>query len=92
MFLRLNSIASQENEDSLPDTIDLTEEEAKKYVDLWLWWRATDKRFLPSQLVDEPNRPMANILQIDNYFERIVRQLKAQDNGEQGDDKTSDTA
>ena len=52
----------------LPPIINLYNDEA---YDIWVLWQATGKRFLPSQLLNEPESLMADILQLDSVFETM---------------------
>lgn len=63
---------AEPNKEDLPDTVSLTQEQIDLYYPLWTLWRATGKRFLPSALMDEPAEPLAVLLEIDSYFQKIA--------------------
>ena len=72
--------------EDLPDTLELTEEELRTFWEIWTLWRATDRRFLPSQLLAEPRRPLLAMVELDGAYAIIERQLAKQEkerNGEQ---------
>ena len=46
--------------------------------ELWTNWVATDRKFLPSVLAKEPERPLAVILELDGIYEKIVEQIRKQ--------------
>lgn len=53
---------------SLPPVIELYD---TRSYDVWTLWVATDRKFLPSQLMDEPEAILSDILTLDNIFEHI---------------------
>jgi len=63
----------------LPDTMELTVEEFKDIYPTWLQWRATDRRFLPTELRGQPQFLLDGLLYIDGIFEKIVSQIIDQD-------------
>jgi len=67
-----------ENNDDLPDTVDIDEADIRHYLDLWVEHQADDKKFLPAAggLLDQPVRAMHVIHRLDSLAERVVRQLK----------------
>jgi len=65
-----------DSDSGLPDTVDLSQEVINRYYPLWLWWWATDRKFLPSQLMAEPYEPFSVILELDSYYYRVSEQLK----------------
>lgn len=46
---------------------------------LWAIWRATDRRYLPSQLEHEDERTLAVFLELDGLYEKIARQMAEQE-------------
>lgn len=72
MYSRLAELA-EHTDDDLPDTINLTQEQVDQYYPLWALYVATGRRFLPSQLMIEPAEPLAAILEINSYFEKIAK-------------------
>jgi hypothetical protein len=54
--------------ESLPD-VDIPDLETT--LDVWRLWRATDRRFLPSQLRAEPALLLRNVLMIDAMYRRL---------------------
>jgi len=63
----------------------LSQVEIDQYYPLWLLWRATEKRFLPSQLMDEAAQPLAVLLELDAYFDRIAEQIRKADTNPQSE-------
>lgn len=59
----------------LPDTIELTQKDIDLYWDLWVRWRATEKRFLPSQLLNEPDRPFSVLIKLDSIYAMVEQQV-----------------
>jgi hypothetical protein len=66
-------IDSGEDEE-LPDELNLSQEDLDTYWNIWALWRATDRRFLPSQLMAEPERPLLVMLELDGAYAMIERQ------------------
>lgn len=58
----------------------MTDEEFESVYPVWLLWRATDRRFLPTELLKQPQKLMDGILSLDDIFERIVNQIEEQRN------------
>lgn len=81
MFSRLSELAESPNKD-LPDTIDISRTDLELFYPIWLLWRATEKHFLPSQLMKEPAQPLAVLLELDSYFDRIADQTREQEEEE----------
>lgn len=77
LYSRISEIVERSDSD-LPDTISITEEELEEYWDLWTNWVATERKFLPSVLVEEPERPLSVILELDGIYEKIVEQIRSQ--------------
>jgi hypothetical protein len=75
----LAALAENQAED-LPDVVGLSQVEIDRYYPLWLLWRATEKKFLPSQLMIEPGEPLSVMLELDSYFDRIARQKMDDEN------------
>ena len=59
----------------LPEYADVTQDDLEQYWELWTRWRATDRKFLPSQLMAEPDRPLAVILELDSIYALIEKQV-----------------
>jgi hypothetical protein len=74
----LAEIADKENED-LPDTISLTQEQVDQYFPIWVRWHADEKRHLPSSIAAEPAEPFDAILEIEAYFQKITEPQKTPD-------------
>jgi len=49
-----------------------------KYFPTWLQWRATSRRFLPTELRGQPQKLLDGLLYIDGIFEKMVRQIEEQ--------------
>lgn len=64
------ALTNQQDHD-LPDVIGLSQAEINQYYPLWLLWKATEKRHLPSALLAEPAEPLAALLEIESYFNKI---------------------
>jgi len=63
----LTNLVQQEGAE-LPPVIALNHENA---YDIWVLWRATDRRFLPSQLLEEPEAMLADMITLDGAYEAI---------------------
>lgn len=44
----------------------------------WVLWRATERRFLPTDLRRQPEPLMSNIIYLDSIFEKMVDQVMEQ--------------
>lgn len=75
-------LADPEDQD-LPETVGLSQREIDQYYPLWILWQATGKRFLPSQLLAEAAQPLAVLLELDGYYDRISRQIADEKRKEQ---------
>ena len=79
-------LASREGseDDSLPEPENLgfAPDEIDFIYDLWALWVATDKRYLPSQLVPELKsgygRILTGMLEMESLYARVKKQLKKQ--------------
>jgi len=56
--------------------IDISENDIDEFYTLWMFWRATGKRFLPSQLLNEPLRPLEVMLTLDGLLSKIEQQKR----------------
>lgn len=78
-------LAENGKDEDLPDTVSLTQNDLDYYWNLWTLWRGTDRRFLPSQLLAEPERPLRVMLELDGIYAIVERQIakqeKAKENG-----------
>lgn len=75
IFSRLADIVNRgDGDSSLPEKIDTPLELLEKHFDVWLWWLATGRRYLPSQILQEPAEPFAVILELDSYYQRVLAQ------------------
>jgi len=62
-------------DNSLPEIMSISLDEFEDAYPTWLQWRATDRRFLPTDLRRQPEPLMSNILYIDSIFEKMVAQV-----------------
>ena len=44
--------------------------------DIWTLWRATDRRFLPSQIMAEPEALLSDMITLDSVYEAIKEAAK----------------
>lgn len=71
-------------DDSLPDPENLSfaSDELEFAYDLWAIWSATDKRYLPSQLIPEMlsghGRMLTGIMEVESLYNKVKAQLKKQ--------------
>jgi len=68
----------------LPDELDISLDDFKEAYDVWVKWRATDRRFLPTDLRRQPEPLMSNILYLDSIFEKMVGQVMERYKEQQG--------
>lgn len=83
MFVSLADLVDGSKSEDLPDTLELTSEELDAFWEVWTLWRATDRRFLPSQLLAEPRRPLLVMIELDGAYALIERQLAKQEAAKQ---------
>lgn len=83
-----NEIANESGDNrkgnSIPETIDLSQEQVDLYFDLWIHWRMTDKKHLLSQLLSEPMEPWEVIFKLENNYQQYLATIREQtgNNGE----------
>lgn len=71
-------------EDSLPDPSELpfTPDEIEFTYQLWVIWKACDRKYLPSQLIPEllsgHGRLLTGLFDLDALYEKVKTQLKKQ--------------
>lgn len=63
----MNEVAGN-HETPLPATIILNDE---ANYDLWVLWVATGRRFLPSQLLDEPESVLSDMITLDSVYNAV---------------------
>lgn len=68
----------------LPDELEISFEDFEETYDVWVKWRATDRRFLPTELRRQPEPLMSNILYLDSIFEKMVGQVMERYKEQQG--------
>jgi hypothetical protein len=65
-----------------PDTLPFEPDEFEFMYELWTLWAATDKRYLPSQLVPEMlsgyGRILTNLLEMESLYGKTKAYLKKQ--------------
>jgi len=57
----------------LPGIIELRNPEA---YEIWVLWRALDRRFLPSQIMAEPQSWLDDMLTLDGIYETLKERAK----------------
>lgn len=67
-------VPSEKPNYSVPALLDISAEEFGDAYDMWLKWRATEKRFLPTELRRQPQPLFDNMIYIDMLFERMLGQ------------------
>lgn len=65
----------------VPAVLDMSIEEFRDVYPTWLQWRATEKKFLPSDLRRQPQKLMDGVLYLDSLYEKIEDQIKKQTEG-----------
>lgn len=87
MYDRLAQLAIHEGnepDDSLPDpeTLPMNVDEMGMLYELWLLWSATEKRYLPSQLIPEilsgHGRLLSGMMEMETLFMKTKAQIKKQ--------------
>lgn len=61
----------------LPETIVLNHPRA---YDVWVLWQALDRKFLPSQILDEPEDLLTDMLTLDSLYNVMERKANANKN------------
>lgn len=79
MLVRIADMVDNGKSEDLPETLELTAEELENFWEIWTLWRATDRRFLPSQLLAEPQRPLLVMIELDGVYALIERQIAKQE-------------
>jgi hypothetical protein len=64
----MSEIAQNNDGPSLPPVISLSTPEA---FDIWVIYRALDRRFLPSEIINEPSALLSDMLQLDSLYEAL---------------------
>lgn len=72
----MTGIARADNSATLPPVVALNYPES---FDVWVLWRALDRRFLPSQIIAEPVAMLEDMLTLDGLYEAL--KPKEDDNG-----------
>jgi hypothetical protein len=62
----------------LPDELELDYETFLDVYETWVLWRATERRFLPTELRKQPDRLMEHLLYLDHIFENMAGQVMEQ--------------
>jgi hypothetical protein len=63
----------QQSGTQLPPVITLNHPSA---YDVWVIWRALDRRFLPSQILDEPEDLLTDMITLDSVYNAIQERTK----------------
>lgn len=75
----MKSVPKSEVDNSLPLVMDIGIEEFRDIYPTWLQWRATERRFLPTELRGQPQSLLDGLLYIDAIFEKLVAQMVEQE-------------
>jgi hypothetical protein len=75
IYARLRELAVSEGT-PLPPVITLNHPQA---YDVWVLWRATDRRFLPSQLLQENDALLMDMITLDGAYEAVKEATKKED-------------
>jgi hypothetical protein len=67
IYEKINALVNT-TEIELPPVIALNNPES---YDIWTLWRATGGRFLPSQLMEEPESMLSDIIMLDGIYQTI---------------------
>lgn len=60
----------------MPEILDITKEQFDTYHPVWALWKATGKRHLLSELMEEPDEAWNVVLKIENAFHAVKGTLK----------------
>lgn len=75
-----NELANETGENrkgnSIPDEIELSQEQIDLYFELWLHWRMTDKKHLLSDLLSEPIEPWDVVFKLENNYQQFLAVLR----------------
>jgi len=64
----------QQDDNELPPVIELNHPLA---YDVWVLWRATDRKFLPSQIMEENEALLNDMITLDSVYEAIRKKHDA---------------
>lgn len=82
MELARAELATPDNSLPDPESLSIAPGEIDFIYRLWVVWRATDKRYLPSQLVPEllsgHGRLLTDLFDVDALYGKVMGQLKGQ--------------
>lgn len=62
----------------VPDIHEMSVERYNEVKPIWIRWRATERRFLPTELRKQPDTLMDDILYLDSVFDAMVGQRMEQ--------------
>jgi hypothetical protein len=70
----MRSLPRDEPDTFIPEVLDITIEDFEEVYPLWVLWQATGKRFLPNQLLEQPQVLTDQLLYVDSIFQKMVAQ------------------
>ena len=71
----MRSFPSSKSDSFVPPVLDITEEDFHEVYPDWVRWRATARRFLPTELRKQPETLMDKLLYIDSVYEAMLNQF-----------------
>ena len=63
---------------SIPDELSIDLDEFHDAYHVWVLWRATGRRFLPTELRKQPEPLISTIIYLDSIFDRMADQVMEQ--------------
>lgn len=70
----MKNVGSKKPDNAIPAELNITYDRMMEVYPMWLLWRATDRRFLPTELRKQPQDLLNDIIYIDLLMEKIVGQ------------------
>jgi len=75
----MRSAPSKDGDTFIPPLLEISEDDFLDVYPTWVQWRATGRRFLPTELRKQPSGVLDQLLYIDSIFDKIVEQVLKRD-------------
>jgi len=60
---------------TIPPELEISSERFREILPIWSLWVATDRRFLPTDLMKQPKRLLDDLLYLDVIADKIMKQI-----------------